>query len=179
MEVGEHRLSDEAGVAALVEKLARDIQSGLKVGRPFLLIGIRSRGVPLAERIAARIAAQTGLAAPVGALDITLYRDDFGKADRWPVLKGTEIPFPVEGAEVVLIDDVLYTGRTVRAAMNCVCDLGRPAAVRLAVLVDRGGRELPIQADYAGLVVEVKSRQRVAVRLRPIDEADEIVSVSA
>src|SRR5262249_37870388 len=95
----------------------------------------------------------------------------------WPVLRGTDIPFPVDGAEIVLVDDVLYTGRTVRAALNSICDLGRPARVRLAVLVDRGGRELPIQADLAGLRLDVAPADRVLVRVRPIDGAEEIVRV--
>ena len=177
MDRGETRLSDEAGVAALIDELTRKIRLGAKPGHPLVLIGIRSRGVPIAERIAAKIADATGSAVPVGALDITVYRDDLGRGNRWPVLKGTEIPFAVDGAEVVLVDDVLYTGRTVRAAIDCVCDLGRPSSVRLAVLVDRSGRELPIQADYAGSVVAVEPGGLVRVRLRPIDPTEEIVLI--
>ncbi len=131
--------------------------------------------MPIAERIAESLRKELGQEIPVGAVDITLYRDDLGKGDRWPVLKGTEIPFAVDGVEVVLVDDVLFTGRTVRAAINCVCDLGRPTAVRLAVLADRGGRELPIRADYVGLEVATKPDQRVLVRVRPIDPADAIL----
>ena len=100
-------------------------------------------------------------------MDITLYRDDLGKADRWPVLRGTEIPFGVDGAEIVLVDDVLFTGRTVRAALNAICDLGRPACVRLAVLIDRGHRELPVQPDVVGLHVPTERRERVRVRVQP------------
>ena len=118
-----------------------------------------------------------GLARPVGAVDITLYRDDLGQADRWPVLRGTEIPFDVDGAEIVLVDDVLFTGRTVRAALNAVCDLGRPARVRLAVLVDRGHRELPIQPDVVGLAVATDRDDHVRVRLQPVDPVDEIVRI--
>ena len=114
---------------------------------------------------------------PVGAVEITLYRDDLGRGDRWPVLRGTEIPFVVEGTEIVLVDDVLFTGRTVRAALNAVCDLGRPACVRLAVVADRGGREFPIRADYVGLRCEAGPDERVEVRLRPIDPTDEVVRV--
>jgi pyrimidine operon attenuation protein/uracil phosphoribosyltransferase len=112
---------------------------------------------------------------PVGAVDITLYRDDLDLGERWPVLRGTEIPFDVEGAEIVLVDDVLFTGRTVRAAINALCDLGRPACVRLAVLVDRGHRELPIQPDVAGLTIPTERNERVLVRATPIDPLDEIV----
>ncbi len=110
---------------------------------PFYLVGIRSRGVPLAQRLSRELGRLFGKPVDVGAVDITLYRDDLGQADHWPVLRGTEIPFNIDGAEVVLVDDVLFTGRTVRAALNAICDLGRPARVRLAVLVDRGHRELP------------------------------------
>ncbi len=100
---------------------------GVGEGSRSALVGVRTRGVPIAERIAERLAAILGEPVPVGALDITLYRDDLGDGNRWPVLLGTEIPFPVDGAEIVLVDDVLYTGRTIRAALNAICDLGRPA----------------------------------------------------
>ena len=112
-------------------------------------------------------------------MDITLYRDDLGQGRRWPVLRGTEIPFDVDGAEIVLVDDVLFTGRTVRAALNAICDLGRPARVRLAVLVDRGHREMPIQPDVVGLHVTTERDERVRVRLAPVDPVDEIVRIAA
>ena len=116
----------------------------------------------------------------VGAVDITLYRDDLDRGNRWPVLKGTDIPFVVDGAEIVLVDDVLFTGRTVRAAMNSICDLwAAPAAREPWRVVDRGGRELPIQADYVGLQVEAKPDERVEVHLQPIDPEDEIVRLAA
>src|SRR5262249_61335478 len=127
----------------------------------------RTRGVPLADRLAAEIARLSDAHVPVGAVDITLYRDDLGRTQTWPVLRGTEIPFDIEGADVVLVDDVLFTGRTVRAALNAVCDLGRPASVRLAVLVDRGHRELPIRADVVGLELRTDRVDRVRVHLRP------------
>ena len=112
-------------------------------------------------------------------VDITLYRDDFGRGQRWPELRGTDVPFPVEGAEVVLVDDVLFTGRTIRAALNALCDLGRPACVRLAVLVDRGGRELPIRADYVGAKCHAEVGERILVRLAPLDGEDRIIRVAA
>ncbi len=118
-----------------------------------------------------------GVAVPVGAVDITLYRDDLDQGNRWPVLRGTEIPFSVDGAEIILVDDVLFTGRTVRAALNAICDLGRPARVRLAVLIDRGHREFPIQPDLIGLEVETARRDRVRVHLTPFDATDEIVRI--
>lgn len=181
MDSTETRLSDEPGVARLIADLARKIARGRSraADGPLVLIGVRTRGVPIAERIAASLRDDLGEPVQVGKVDITLYRDDLGRGDHWPVLKGTEIPFAVDGAEVVLVDDVLFTGRTVRAAMNCVCDLGRPAAVRLAVLVDRGGHELPIRADYVGLEVATEVGERVRVRVRPVDPADEIVRASA
>jgi pyrimidine operon attenuation protein / uracil phosphoribosyltransferase len=137
---------------------------------------VRTRGVPLAERLAAALHGRTGTDVPVGAVDITLYRDDLGRSQTWPVLHGTEIPFSIEGADVVLVDDVLFTGRTIRAALNAICDLGRPASVRLAVLVDRGHRELPIRADFVGLEVTTDRADHVRVRLRPVDPVDEIVA---
>jgi pyrimidine operon attenuation protein/uracil phosphoribosyltransferase len=142
------------------------------------LVGIHSRGVPIARRLAELLEPLVGEEVKVGAVDITLYRDDLGQGERWPVLRGTEIPFNVDGVEIVLIDDVLFTSRTVRAALNAICDLGRPARVRLAALVDRGHRELPIQPDVVGLDVHTERDERVRVRLEPIDETDEVVRVS-
>ena len=138
---------------------------------------MRTRGVPLAQRLAAELGRSSAIQVPVGAVDITLYRDDLGRAQTWPVLRGTEIPFDIEGADVVLVDDVLFTGRTVRAALNAICDLGRPASVRLAVLVDRGHRELPIRADVVGLEQATERTDHVQVRLRPADPRDEIVAI--
>ncbi len=171
----ESQLRDEAGVAVLITDLAAQIQRGRQANAKLVLIGVRTRGVPIAERIASQIRATSGEIIEVGAVDITLYRDDLGRGNQWPILKGTEIDFPIDEVEVVLVDDVLYTGRTIRAAMNCVCDLGRPSAVRLAVLVDRGGHELPIRADYVGLNVAAAPGERVGVRIRPHDPADRIV----
>lgn len=169
----ESRICGTQEMGTLLDRLAGQIAEGRLPGTPLLLVGIRTRGVPIAERLAGLLDGDV----PVGAVDITLYRDDLGLQGHWPVLKGTEVPFEVDGAEVVLVDDVLYTGRTVRAAMNAVCDLGRPSRVRLAVLVDRGGRELPIRADYAGTSVEVGPEERIEVRLRPIDPDDQVVRV--
>lgn len=179
MDENEILLRDEFGVSALILDLARQIEAGRTKHAPLVLVGVKTRGVPIAQRISEILRETEPDDVLVGAVDITLYRDDLGKTDHWPVLKGTEIPFPIDGAEVILIDDVLFTGRTVRAALNCICDLGRPSAVRLAVLVDRGGRELPIRADYVGLEVATRAGERVKVRLRPIDNSDEIVRSSS
>ncbi len=170
---------DEGETAALVAEMARRIWAGAEDAPPVRLVGVRARGVPLAERLAVEAARLGFEGVAVGAVDITLYRDDLDQARRWPVLRGTDIPFDVDGADVVLVDDVLFTGRTIRAAINAVCDLGRPSRIRLAVLVDRGGRELPIQPDVVGLALETDLRDRVQVRLRPFDPGDEIARIPA
>ena len=174
----ESRLCDAQGMADLLESMASQIVERRFEGSPLRLVGIHTRGVPIARRLAELLRPIVGVDVPVGAVDITLYRDDLGGGDRWPVLRGTDIPFPVEGAEIVLVDDVLYTGRTVRAALNAVCDLGRPSSARLAALVDRGGREVPIQADVVGLRVATERRERVRVRVKPVDPVDEIVRIA-
>jgi pyrimidine operon attenuation protein/uracil phosphoribosyltransferase len=137
-----------------------------------LLIGIQRRGVPLARRIADAIAENESVDIPVGALDITFYRDDLSLVAQQPVVKGTDLPFGIDGRTVVLVDDVLYTGRTIRAAMDALVDFGRPQAIRLAVLVDRGHRELPIRADHVGKNVPTSREEIVRVHLEEIDDED-------
>jgi pyrimidine operon attenuation protein/uracil phosphoribosyltransferase len=137
-----------------------------------LLIGIQRRGVPLAKRIAAAILENEGAEVPVGALDITFYRDDLSLVAQQPVVKGTELPSGIDGRTVVLVDDVLYTGRTIRAAMDALVDFGRPQAIRLAVLVDRGHRELPIRADHVGKNVPTSREELVRVHLEETDGED-------
>jgi pyrimidine operon attenuation protein / uracil phosphoribosyltransferase len=137
-----------------------------------VLIGIQRRGVPLARRIAASIAEHEGVELPVGALDITFYRDDLSMVAPQPVVKGTELPTGIDGKTIVLVDDVLYTGRTIRAAMDALVDFGRPQAIRLAVLVDRGHRELPIRADHVGKNVPTSREEVVRVHLEEIDDED-------
>jgi len=178
MSPSETRLCDAAGLEGLLSALAGTIAEGRRTDAPLRLVGIRTRGVPIARRLSDHLQRLLGRPVPVGAIDITLYRDDLNQADRWPVLHGTEIPFDVDGAEIVLVDDVIYTGRTVRAALNAVCDLGRPAAVRLAVVVDRGHREVPIQADAVGLRVATEPQERVLVRVNPVDPVEEVVKVA-
>ena len=140
-----------------------------------LLDGIQRRGVQLAERIAGVIREREGVSAPIGALDITLYRDDLQTVGPRPVVGKTELPIALDGRHVVIVDDVLFTGRTIRAALNELADFGRPARVALAVLIDRGGRELPIQPDVVGKHVEVPPGFRVAVLVRELDGRDEVV----
>lgn len=140
------------------------------------LVGVLTRGVPLARRISGNIRQFEGLEIPVGSLDITLHRDDLH--DEEPTLHGSHIPFEVTGRTIVLVDDVLYTGRTARAAMDALLELGRPAAIRLAILVDRGHRELPIRADYVGKNMPTARDERVSVYLAETDGEDGVITVA-
>jgi len=138
------------------------------------LLGIRSRGVPLAQRIAANIRSIETMDVPVGELDITFYRDDLTTISPDPVVNETQVPFDLTGKRVVLVDDVLHTGRTVRAAMDAIMDLGRPACIQLAVLVDRGHRELPIRANFVGKNVPTSGREFISVQLEEIDKQNSV-----
>ena len=141
------------------------------------IIGIHTGGVFLADRIQKLIQDREKIVLPTGTLDITLYRDDWSLASQNPIVKKTSISFPMEEMVVVLVDDVIFTGRTIRAAMDALMDIGRPQCIQLAVLVDRGGRELPIQPDYVGMDIPVKNDEHVHVRLAEKSGADEIVLV--
>ena len=163
---------DPGQVEATLGRLAAELVAQLKPQEEVVLLGIRSRGLPLAERLATLLRATTGAQVPVGALDITLYRDDLTEMVGSPIVRPTEIPFTLKDRTVILVDDVLYTGRTVRSALDALLDHGRPHRVMLLVLADRSGRELPIQADFAGVRVEVPPGHRVAVRLKEIDGVD-------
>jgi pyrimidine operon attenuation protein/uracil phosphoribosyltransferase len=166
---------DETGIDRALTRIAHEILERAGGTDGLALVGIRTRGVSLAQRIAARLRAIEGAQVPVGALDITLYRDDLGSRAEAPVLRGTDIPFPVAGRTVVLMDDVLYTGRTIRAALDAIIDLGRPRSIQLAVLVDRGHRELPIRPDYVGKNLPTARREVVQVLLREHDGQDRVV----
>jgi pyrimidine operon attenuation protein/uracil phosphoribosyltransferase len=141
------------------------------------LVGIRTRGVPLARRISRSLHEINGDDVPTGALDITLYRDDLMRhpVGPQPLVRRTEIPFSIDDRKILLVDDVLYTGRTIRAALDALIDFGRPRAIQLVVLVDRGHRELPIKADYVGKNLPTSSKQSVQVRLQEIDGRDEVL----
>ena len=141
------------------------------------LVGIRTRGVPLARRLARALKEINGDDVPTGALDITLYRDDLMRnaVGPQPVIRKTEIPFSIDDRKILLVDDVLYTGRTIRAALDALIDFGRPRAIQLVVLVDRGHRELPIKADYVGKNLPTSMKQSIQVRLQEIDGTDEVV----
>lgn len=164
---------DAAQMEATLQRLAGELSAHGSEG--LVLLGIRSRGLPLAERLGALLEKTLQKPVPVGALDITLYRDDLTEKVGTPLVRPTEIPFPLKDRTVVLVDDVLYTGRTIRAALDALLDFGRPKAVRLAVLVDRGGRELPIQADFVGLKVDVGPGQRVSVHVKELDGEDAVL----
>jgi pyrimidine operon attenuation protein/uracil phosphoribosyltransferase len=177
MNSSEEILCDAEGLELILDRLARDIVDACGAGARLSLVGVRSRGVPIAQRLAKRLKATLGHEVTVGAVDITLYRDDLDSGERWPVLQGNHIDFTVDGAEVILIDDVLFTGRTARAALNVLLDYGRPARVRLLTMIDRGHRELPIQAEFVGMYARTTRADRVLVKIAPIDPEDLIVLV--
>ncbi|MCS7181641.1 MAG: bifunctional pyr operon transcriptional regulator/uracil phosphoribosyltransferase PyrR [Thermoanaerobaculum sp.] len=159
-------------LSRVLERMAAEILEKVPDEKKLYFVGIQTRGVPLAHRLAHLVGQKTGSPAPVGALDITLYRDDVGPwrpAHRQPVLRATQLPKPVDGQVIVLVDDVLYTGRTIRAALDTLMDYGRPQVIRLAVLVDRGHRELPIAADVVGRLVPTSRLEDVQVRLSECD----------
>jgi pyrimidine operon attenuation protein/uracil phosphoribosyltransferase len=160
---------DEERIRRAIARMAHEILEHHRGIQNLALVGIRTRGVYLAERLAKTIQELEGHEVPVGILDITLYRDDLTLLSDLPVMKKTEIPFDPTGKKIVLVDDVLYTGRTVRAALDEILDLGRPASIQLAVLVDRGHRELPIRADYVGKNLPTSQSEHVEVRLKECD----------
>jgi pyrimidine operon attenuation protein/uracil phosphoribosyltransferase len=166
-----------AAVTAAIASMAKAIQADQKDAATVAIVGIQSRGVPLAARLAAALRKNTGKKVDVGSLDITLYRDDLSTVGTRPVLKATNIPFSIDARTVILVDDVLFTGRTIRAALDELVDFGRPERIALAVLIDRGHRELPIQADYVGKTVKTTRADMVDVRLTEIDGKDEVVLV--
>ena len=166
---------DEAALDRALTRIAHEILERNGGAKDLAFVGLRTRGVTLAQRLAAAIARiDGGSTLPVGALDITLYRDDLGMRGV-PVVRATEIPFSIKNKAVILVDDVLFTGRTIRAALDAIIDLGRPQSVQLAILIDRGHRELPIRPDYVGKNLPTSRRESVAVRLREHDGEDRVV----
>ena len=168
----------DTDVARALKRMAHEILERNKGADRLVLMGIRTRGIPLAERLARQIGSIEGNEVAAGSLDVTLYRDDYARTGPRP-LGQTSFPAEVDGKVVVLVDDVLYTGRTIRAAMDAVMDYGRPQAIQLAVLVDRGHRELPIRADYVGKNLPTSAEQEVRVHLAESDGIDEVVVATA
>jgi len=175
---GRVRLMDAATIRKAVSRIAHEILEKNRSLKNLALVGIQTRGAPLARRIAERLGAMEGRVPPTGIVDINLYRDDLSRIGYHPVLRRTDIPFDLEGKCIVLVDDVLYTGRTVRAALAALVDLGRPERIQLAVLVDRGHRELPIRADFVGKNVPTAASDMVEVRLAETDGEDEVLLVA-
>ncbi len=165
---------DEAALDRALTRISHEILERNGGAKDLAFVGLRTRGVTLAQRLAAKLAAIDGATVPVGTLDITLYRDDLDMRGA-PVIRGTDIPFSIKNKTVVLVDDVLYTGRTIRAALDALIDLGRPLMIQLAILVDRGHRELPIRPDFVGKNLPTSRRESVAVRLREHDGEDRVV----
>ncbi len=166
---------DREGIRRSLTRMAHEIIERNKGTENLALIGIYSRGAPLASRLAGRIRRIEGSEVPVGMLDITPYRDDLDKRPAQPRVQRTDVRFPVEGKAIVLVDDVIFTGRTVRAALDAIMDLGRPRLIQLAVLVDRGHRELPIRADYVGKNVPTSRKENVSVLLEETDSEEKVV----
>ena len=169
------KIMDEDGIRRAVTRIAHEIVEKNKGTQDLVLIGIRTRGVPLAERIHKRISEFEDVNIPLGLLDITLYRDDLSTINIQPIVHETRVPFTIDGKTVILVDDVLYTGRTVRAALDALIDLGRPQRIQLAVLIDRGHRELPIRADYVGKNVPTSNKEIISVCLGETDQIEEVL----
>ncbi len=168
------KILGKSGIQRAIIRIAHEILERDKEKKKLVIVGIRNRGEYLAHRIATALEKISGEKAPLGILDITLYRDDLTEVAEQPILKETKIGFDITGKKVILVDDVLYTGRTIRCAMDQLIDFGRPAIIQLAVLVDRGHRELPIRADYVGKNVPTALNEIVEVKLEEADGVDEV-----
>ena len=161
-------------VRRALTRIAHEIIERNKGAENLALIGVHTRGIPLARRLAEKLSTLEGVDVPTGMLDITLYRDDLSEVAQQPIIRETQVPFALRDRRVILVDDVLYTGRTVRAALDALIDLGRPAGIQLAVLVDRGHRELPIRADYVGKNLPTAASEVVKVKLQDTDGVDSV-----
>jgi len=175
--VEKRQLLSAEEISRTLNRLAHEIVEKSGGTHDLALIGVRRRGVPLSERLARAIQGFAHKEVPVGTLDITLYRDDLSTVGAQPVVQSTNIDFPVDDRDLVIVDDVLYTGRTIRAAMNGLFDLGRPRRVRLLVLIDRGHRELPIEATFIGKTIQTSDTEIVEVRLQEIDGEERVMLV--
>lgn len=169
------RVMDNGKIRRTLIRIATEIAERNRDLQNLVIIGIRTRGIYLGRRIAEILKQNEGVNIPLGTLDITPYRDDLTEAEKKQIAEKTEINFKLDGKDVLLIDDVLFTGRTIRAAMEAIFDLGRPRTIQLAVLIDRGHRELPIRPDYIGRLLPTSKRERVEVHLKEIDGVDEVL----
>lgn len=169
------KILDKESMDRALERIAHEIVEKQKSVDEIAIIGIKNRGAYLGARIADKIEKMLGKRPDLGALDITLYRDDLTQASEQPVVHATEIDFDISGKRIILVDDVLYTGRTIRCALDALIDFGRPSQIQLAVLIDRGHRELPIRADYVGKNVPTSAKELVEVKLKEVDGKDEAV----
>ena len=168
-------IMDAEAMRRAIVRIAHEIIEKNKGVENIIMVGIRTRGVPLAQRIAKEIENIENVKVPVGFLDITLYRDDLSTLAYNPIVHGTELDFNISGKVIILVDDVLYTGRTIRAALDALIDMGRPKAIELAVLIDRGHKELPIRADFVGKNVPTAQKEIIDVTLMESDKVDEVV----
>lgn len=166
---------DDAAMRRAITRIAHEVLEKNKGIENCVLVGIKTRGIPLAKRLAERINQIENASVPVGELDITLYRDDLTHEAPDPIVKGNAIPVSVTGKKIILVDDVLFTGRTVRAAMDALVDLGRPRLIQLAILIDRGHRELPIRADYVGKNVPTSKAEIIKVAVKEVDGHDQVL----
>ena len=173
------KIIDEIGLKRTITRLSHEILERNRGTEKLVIVGVRTRGVYLAERIIKEIERIEGNQIPLGILDITMYRDDFRQRLKQPILQQTDIPFNIDEKNIVLIDDVLYTGRTTRAALDALMSFGRPAQIQLAVLVDRGHRELPIKPDYVGKNIPTSIGEEVQVKMKEIDDEDCVLLVEA
>ena len=169
------KILNKEEIEKALERIAHEIIEKLKSIEDVAIVGIKNRGAYLGERLADKVKSITSTSPPVGALDITLYRDDLTQISEQPIVHATEIDFDIDGKIIILVDDVLFTGRTIRCALDALIDFGRPAQIQLAVLVDRGHRELPIRADYVGKNVPTSLKEVVEARLEETDGRDEVV----
>lgn len=169
------KIMDVNKIRRVLQRLTTEILERNRNLKNLVIVGIRTRGIYLGKRIASMIKEMEKIDVPVGVLDITLYRDDFSELETQHMVQKTEIPFPIAKKDVLLVDDVLFTGRTIRAAMDGLFDLGRPKTIQLLVLIDRGHRELPIRADYVGKVLPTSRKELVQVRLKEVDGVDEVL----
>lgn len=168
------RIMDKTDIEKKLSDLSREILEEIDDPSNLAVVGIKTRGEYIAKRLVEKIKSTTGVSVSTGAMDITLYRDDFRSKKQWPLIKKTEIDFNIEDMDILLVDDVIFTGRTARAAIGALMDYGRPNSVKLVVLVDRGHRELPIQPDHAGIIIDTRQDEQVNVSLKESDGIEEV-----